>query len=131
MVRLSGRRVPARAILIGSSFGYLAVIASVISPSVVFAFLVNASGAIMLVIYLITALAQIRLRRRLEREDPARLTVKMWFFPWASRLVIVAIIAVLLAMALSPALASQLYASLVCVTVVAGAFFGVRRRRKT
>jgi L-asparagine transporter-like permease len=129
MVQLSGRRVPARAILIGSSFGYLAVIASVISPSVVFAFLVNASGAIMLVIYLITALAQIRLRRRLEREAPARLTVKMWFFPWASWLVIVAIIAVLLAMAFSPALASQLYASMVCVAVVAGAFFGVRRRR--
>lgn len=128
MVKLSGRRVPARAILIGSSFGYLAVIASVISPSGVFAFLVNASGAIMLVIYLITALAQIRLRLRLEREEPGRLVIRMWLFPWASRLVIVAILAVLVAMALTPALASQLYASLACVAVVVGAFVAFRRR---
>jgi L-asparagine transporter-like permease len=126
MVTLSRRRVPARAILIGSSFGYLAVIASVVSPSVVFAFLVNASGAIMLIIYLIIALAQLRLRGRLEREEPDRLVVRMWFFPWATRLVILAVVAVLLAMAFTPALASQLYASLVCLAIVAGAFM-VRR----
>lgn len=128
MVKLSSRRVPARTILIGSSFGYLAVIASVVSPSRVFAFLVNASGAIMLIIYLITALAQIRLRRRLEREEPGRLVIRMWLFPWATRLVILAILAVLAAMAFTPALASQLYASLACVAVVVGAFFISRRR---
>ena len=72
MVQLSRRRVPARAILIGTSFGYFAVIASIISPEVVFAFLVNASGAIMLIVYLLIAFAQIRLRRRLERTDPGR-----------------------------------------------------------
>jgi GABA permease len=130
MVKLSSRRVPARAILIGSSFGYLAVIASVISPSVVFAFLVNASGAIMLIIYLITALAQIRLRRHLEREEPERLVIRMWLFPWASVFVIVAILAVLAAMAFTPALASQFYASLVCVAVVMGAFLTASRRTR-
>ena len=126
-VKLSRSRVPARAILIGSSFGYLAVVASVISPSGVFAFLVNASGAIMLMIYLLTALAQIRLRGRLEREDPARLTIRMWFYPWGSWLVVAAILAVLVAMAFTPGLASQLYASVACLAVVVGAFF-VRRR---
>ena len=129
MVKLSRSRVPARAILIGSSFGYLGVVASIISPSLVFAFLVNASGAIMLMIYLITALAQIRMRQRLEREDPARLTIRMWLFPWASWLVVVAIVAVLFAMALTPALASQLYASLACLAIVAGAYVFVRRRK--
>ncbi len=130
LVALSARRVPARAILIGSSFGYVGVIASIISPSLVFAFLVNASGAIMLMIYLLTALAQIRLRRRLEREDPARLTIRMWLFPWASWAVVFAIVAVLTAMAFTAGLASQLYASLACLAVAAVACFLHRRRAR-
>ena len=60
LVALDKRLVPSRAILIGTVFGYLAVLASVVSPQRLFTFLVNASGAIMLVIYLLIALAQIR-----------------------------------------------------------------------
>ncbi|HEY4366154.1 MAG TPA: amino acid permease [Steroidobacteraceae bacterium] len=129
MVRLSKRRVPARAILIGSSLGYGAVITAFISPSVVFAFLLNTSGAIMLMVYLIVALAQIRLRRQIEKEDPQRLTIRMWFFPYASWLVIGAILAVLVAMAFTKDLATQLYASILCVAVVVAAYFGFRGRR--
>ena len=129
MVALSRSRVPARAILIGSSFGYVGVIASIISPSLVFAFLVNASGAIMLMIYLITALAQIRLRRRLEHDDPGRLTIRMWLFPWASWAVVFAILAVLAAMAFTPGLLSQLYASLACLAVISAACVLRQRRR--
>jgi L-asparagine transporter-like permease len=128
MVQLTSRRVPARAILIGTSFGYLAVIASIVSPEVVFAFLVNASGAIMLIVYLLIAFAQIRLRRRLERTEPGRLTLKMWWFPWASWGVSLSILAVLVAMAFTPDLASQLYASLVCLGVVVVSYLALRRR---
>jgi len=130
MVALNARRIPARAILSGSSFGYLAVIASVASPAVLFAWLVNASGAIMLMIYLILALAQIRHRHRLERTDPQRLRIRMWLFPWASWLVVAAILGVLAAMAFTPALASQLYAGLACLGVVIAAWL-VRRSRSS
>jgi AAT family amino acid transporter/GABA permease len=108
--------------------GYCAVIASVISPELVFAFLVNASGALMLIVYLLVALAQIRLRQRLEKQAPERLTLKMWWFPWASWAVIVAILAVLIAMGFTPGLASQLYASLLCVAVVIAGYLALRRR---
>jgi L-asparagine transporter-like permease len=128
MVALSSRRVPARAILIGTSFGYLAVIASIVSPEVVFAFLVNASGAIMLIIYMLVALAQIRVRRRLEAQEPGRLTLRMWLFPWLSWLTIASIGTVLVAMAFVPDLASQLYASLACTAVVVVAYWFLRRR---
>jgi L-asparagine transporter-like permease len=128
MVKLSSRKVPSRAILLGTSVGYCAVIASIVSPEVVFAFLVNASGALMLIIYLLIALAQIRLRRQFERQSPERLTLKMWWFPWASWAVIAAIVAVLIAMAFTPDLASQLYASLLCVAVVATGYLALRRR---
>lgn len=128
MVQLNRRRVPARAILIGTSFGYLAMIASIVSPEVVFAFLVNASGAIMLIVYLLIAFAQIRLRRQLQVTDPARLKVKMWWFPWGSWAVVLAILAVLVAMAFTADLTSQLYASLVCLVVVSASYLAFRRR---
>ncbi len=130
LVTLNHRRVPMRAILIGSLFGYLALAASVLSPQVVFSFLVNASGAIMLIIYLFVALAQIRQRRVLERTEPERLVIKMWLFPYLSYAVIGAIVAVLGAMAFTPELASQLYCSLGMVAVFAGAFVVSRRVRR-
>jgi L-asparagine transporter-like permease len=128
LVKLSRRRVPARAILLGSSLGFGAVITALVSPSVVFAFLLNTSAAIMLVVYLIIAIAQIGLRRRLERESPDLLVVRMWLFPYATQATIVAILAVLAAMAFTASLASQLYASLFCVAVVVAAYFAIRRR---
>lgn len=111
LVAVNRRQVPARAILIASLFGYVALAASALSPQIVFSFLVNASGATMLFIYLMVCFAQIGLRRQLEREAPERLTIRMWLFPWASYAAIGAIVAVLLAMALTPALASQFYSS--------------------
>jgi gamma-aminobutyrate permease len=116
-VKLNRRRVPARAILIGSLFGYGAVIASVISPTRVFAFLVNASGATMLMIYLLIALAQIRLRNQIEKTQPERLVIRMWLFPFLSWLVIAAITGVLASMLFAPDLAVQLYASLLGAAV--------------
>ncbi len=129
LVTLNRRRVPMRAILIGSLFGYLALAASVLSPQVVFSFLVNASGAIMLIIYLFVALAQIRQRRMLEQSEPERLMIKMWLFPYLSYAVIAAILAVLAAMAFTPGLASQLYCSLGMVAVFVAAFLVSRRVR--
>jgi GABA permease len=78
MVRLNGRGVPARAILIASSIGFLSVIANVISPDKVFLFLLNSSGAVALFVYLLICVSQLVMRRKLEREDPERLKVRMW-----------------------------------------------------
>lgn len=128
IVRLSSRRVPSRAILFGSAFGYVAVIASVVSPTQVFAFLVNASGALMLMIYLLLAFAELRMRRELEQIDPARLTVRMWGYPWLTWLVIVAMAAILMSMLAQPSTASELYSSIVCLAVVACAC-ALRMRR--
>jgi L-asparagine transporter-like permease len=119
--------VPARAILIGTSFGYVAVLLSIFSPGVVFAFLVNASGSLMIVIYLLACFAHLRLRKQIERSAPERLTIKVWLFPWLSWATIVAMLGVLLAMALTPALKSQFYARLACVVVVAIAYVWRRR----
>lgn len=111
-VRLSGARVPARAILIASLFSYAALAASVLSPDRVFNFLVTSSGAIMLFIYMLIAWAQLRLRAQFEAEAPERLQVKMWFHPYGTWAAIAAMAGVLILMGLSPTSSKELWASL-------------------
>jgi L-asparagine transporter-like permease len=131
LIALSSRRVPSRAILIGSSFGYLAVLLSVLSPEKAFAFLVNASGALMIVIYLLACFAHLRLRTRMQRASPERLTIKVWLFPWLSWLTIAAMLGVLVAMAFASELVAELEASLVAVAIVLLAYGIVRSRRRS
>ncbi len=130
LVQLDARLVPSRAILCGAAFGYAAIALSVLSPSVVFSFLVSASGAIALFNYLLVVLAQLRLRRVLERTAPERLVIRMWFFPYASWAVAGVIVAVLVAMAATPGLRTQFFASLLAVVVVSALFLVARRPKK-
>ena len=129
LVSVNRRKVPVRAILIASTFSYVALAASVLSPELVFTFLVNASGALMLLIYGLLAFAQIAVRRRMEAEAPERLTIRMWLFPWLSYATIGCIALVLIAMAMAPDLANQFYSSL-AVTAVCLVLFYVFRRGK-
>lgn len=116
-VQLSRARVPVRAILIASLFSYFALAASVLSPDRVFNFLVNASGAIMLFIYLLIAWAQLRLRARFESETPDKLQIKMWFYPYGTWAAIAGMVGVLALMGLSATHAIELWTS-VLVTAV-------------
>ncbi len=102
LTRLNTSGVPLQAILTGTTFGYLAVVMSYISPERVFPFLVTSYGTVAIFIYLLIAVAQLRLRTRLEREMPDRLRLKMWGHPYLTILVIVAILGGLAAMAISP-----------------------------
>ncbi|MFI1620755.1 amino acid permease [Streptomyces lydicus] len=125
---VSASGVPRRALLAGTSAGYLSVLAAWISPDVVFTFLINSYGAVALFVYLAIAVAQLRMRRKLEREEPGRLTLKMWFFPWLSRLTIALMALVIGAMAFLPDSRSQFWLSLLTVAVVL-AGYELRRRR--
>jgi GABA permease len=123
MVRLNGRGVPAVAILIASSIGFLSVIANVISPEKVFLFLLNSSGAVALFVYLLICVSQLVMRRKLEREDPDRLQVRMWLYPYLTYFAIAAIGVVILSMALVESVRSQLYLGLLSLGVVLAAYF--------
>ena len=128
LVALSRRKVPARSILTGSAFGYAALIASVVSPTGVFSFLVNASGAAMLVLYLMIGVAQIRHRSMMTPAEVEASPVRMWLFPWLSYATQAGILAVLIAMAFVPGLASQLYTTLIFVALLLLTWFALRRR---
>jgi GABA permease len=99
LAKLSRNGVPSRAILLGTLFGYGAVVMSYISPDTVFAFLVNSYGTVAVFVYLLIAISQLRLRARLEAEDPARLRMRMWAYPYLTYLSIAGMLGILLAMA--------------------------------
>ena len=127
LVKLNARRVPARSVAVGAGVGVLGIVANAVAPKGVFAFLVNAGGALIVFIYLLTAASQIRLRLKHQREQRPEPSIRMWGFPWLSYATIGGLIAVLVAMALSADLASQLYASLAAL-VLAVAAYALRRR---
>ncbi len=112
LIKLNARKVPARAILTGSAFGYAALIASVVSPAGVFSFLVNASGAAMLILYLMIGAAQIQNRKTMTKAKLENLPLRMWLFPYLSYATEAGILAVLIAMAFYPDLSSQLVLTL-------------------
>ncbi|MFI6521329.1 amino acid permease [Spirillospora sp. NPDC050679] len=127
LVKLSRNGVPVRAVLLGTVAAWGAVIASYVSPDAVFKFLMNSIGVILAFVYLAIMFSQLRLRARLEREDPASLTYRMWGYPYLSWLVVIALGAVLVSMAVMPDLRSQLIASLASLLVVA-ALYPLRKR---
>jgi GABA permease len=102
LAKLSRDGVPLRAILLGTLFGYGAVVMSYVSPETVFAFLVNSYGTVAIFVYVLIAVSQLRLRARLEKEDPARLRVRMWAYPYLTYLAIAGMLGILLAMAFIP-----------------------------
>jgi GABA permease len=129
LVRTNRRHVPVRAVLLAAAGGFTGVIAAVLSPSVVFAFLVNASGAIIAVIYLLIAVSQVRSRRARERAGGPAPTLPMWLFPWLSYLAIAGMLLVLVAMALTPSHRLEFWTSMISIAVALIAYVVLRRGR--
>lgn len=132
MTRIANRGVPRRSILAGTLIGYASALAAYFSPDLVFAFLVNSYGSVAVFVYLLIAISQVRMRRRLERDEPDSLTLKMWFFPWLSYLTIAMLAAVILAMGVLPGSRSQFWLSALTFTVILGAYQvrDLHRRRR-
>ena len=124
LVRVTGRGVPANAILFSSIIGFACVIAAAFAEDTIFAFLLNSSGAIILFVYLLIAVSQIVLRYR---NGGARLRRKMWLFPVLSILTIASMLAILVQMYLDDKLRSQLLLSLLSWAVVVALYFVTRR----
>jgi L-asparagine transporter-like permease len=128
LVRLNSRRVPVNSVWMSSLAGVLGIIAETQAPQAVFAFLVNASGALIVFVYMMVTVAQIRLRRERERAGAPAPALQMWLFPWASYAAIAAMVVVLVAMART-GMAKDLYASMVTLVVTLIAYLLVRAWR--
>jgi GABA permease len=116
------RGVPMWAILAGTSFAYISVVIYYFFPEEIFTWLINASGAIALFVYLLIAISELVMRRRLERDAPERLQLRMWLYPWLTYLSIAAMASVLVAMAVIPEQRPLLVASVISAAVMLVAY---------
>ncbi len=82
--------------------GFAGCLVNYVFPGKVFGFLLSTTGAIALLVYLVIAVSQLRMRAITDREG-TELAFKMWLFPWLTWLVIGLIVTVLGYMLISPA----------------------------
>lgn len=133
--RVSGRDVPWVAVLVSVAMGAVAVLLNWLLPDSLLGILLNAVGAALLVVWVLVAVAQLRLRPRLEaraRERGEPMVLRMWGYPWLTWATLVALAGVVALMLSDGAARAQLAATagLVAVTVaVYGVSAAVRRRR--
>ncbi|UST98280.1 GABA permease [Pseudomonas siliginis] len=97
----SAAGVPCAAVIASTVIGAGVTLLSYFMPAGLFQFLLASSGAIALLVYLVIAISQLRMRRRLEREK-VEMTLRMWLFPWLTWLVIAFICAALAVMMITP-----------------------------
>ncbi|WP_338696497.1 amino acid permease [Streptomyces sp. Q6] len=121
--------VPMPAVIGSCVFGFLAVLAGIYWPDTVFTWLMNTTGCAVLVVWSFICLTQLKMRRRLDREAPELLTVKMWGFPYLTWVAFVAIIGVFVAMGTTDSGRDQLYVSAILVAALAAAGYASQRRR--
>ncbi|RZT88562.1 gamma-aminobutyrate:proton symporter (AAT family) [Pseudonocardia sediminis] len=101
VTRTTGGGVPRVAVLASTAIGFVTVIANYAFPEEVFAALLATSGAVALLVYLVIAVSQLRMRRLLERDGTA-MPVRMWGYPYLTWAVVVVIPLVLVYMAVAP-----------------------------
>ncbi|WP_151766029.1 amino acid permease [Acinetobacter colistiniresistens] len=93
--------VPTIAVFASTLIGLICCAVNYLFPGQVFGFLLSTTGSIALVVYLVIAVSQLRLRTKLDK-DGATVPFKMWLFPWLTWFVIIVIMSVLGYMFLSP-----------------------------
>ncbi len=121
LTAVNKRQVPARAILLGSVFGFVVMLLNWIAPEKLFNFLMNSSGALMMFTYIFVAAAHFRFpytRPELRTAGGAQLIAGG---------AALAMLAVLIAMACMPSKQPEMWASLACLAVIVAALFVKRR----
>lgn len=125
--RLSSSGVPQRAVLVSVTFGFVSVLLNFQWPDSVFMWMLNAVGAIGLVVWIAVAVSQLRLRAELEREAPQRLALRMWGFPGLTIVALLAMGLVLVLLAAEESSRPQVVGTGILTAVVLA--IGVVRQR--
>jgi L-asparagine transporter-like permease len=112
LTQVNRRQVPARAILLGSAFGFVVMLMRDAAPAELFTFLLNSCGALMMFTYFFVALAHFRF----PYTDPALRGGA------GAKLVaggaMLAMLAVMVAMCIMPSKQPEMWASLACFGVI-------------
>ena len=129
--RTNDSGTPYWAVMLSTGAAFLAVFANYVAPAAVFEFLLASSGAIALLVYLVIAVSQLRMRQKSIAAGET-LTFKMWLFPGLTYAVMVFIVGTLTIMLFQEAHRVEIIATgvLSLLVVAAGLFVSSRNRRK-
>ncbi|MFV5628956.1 amino acid permease [Acinetobacter oleivorans] len=131
VTKINRAGVPTSAVFLSTFVGVICCAVNYMFPGQVFGFLLSTTGSIALLVYLVIAFSQLRLRHKLEKEGAA-ISFKMWLFPWLTWFVILVIMTVLGYMFLSPTYSYETTLSLgVTLLVVICGLFVTRKRKAT
>ncbi|MBC3300208.1 GABA permease [Pseudomonas sp. SWRI18] len=120
---------PYWAVLLSTGAAFLAVFANYVAPAAVFEFLLASSGAIALLVYLVIAVSQLRMRQKRVAAGE-KIVFKMWLFPGLTYAVMVFIVGTLTIMLFQEAHRVEIIATgvLSLLVVLAGLFVSSRRK---
>ncbi|CRM94709.1 MULTISPECIES: GABA permease [Pseudomonas] len=120
---------PYWAVMLSTGAAFLAVFANYVAPAAVFEFLLASSGAIALLVYLVIAVSQLRMRQK-RMAAGEKIVFKMWLFPGLTYAVMVFIVGTLTIMLFQEAHRVEIIATgiLSVLVVMAGLFVSSRRK---
>ena len=127
--RTTSSGTPHYAVLLSTAAAFLTVFANYVAPAQVFEFLLASSGAIALLVYLVIAVSQLRMRRqRMARGE--QIDFKMWAFPVLTWATIFFIVGVLTLMLIRPDHRAEVISTaLLSIGVVAAGLLVARKRK--
>ena len=125
--RVNLARVPRAAVAATTVIGILATFINYFAPENVFKFLLSTSGAVALMVYLVIAVSQLCLRKKLLASGHP-LHFRMWLFPWLTWAVILFISGALTSMFFIPAYRSEITATgLLAVMIICLGLLNARK----
>ena len=120
---------PYWAVMLSTGAAFLAVFANYVAPAAVFEFLLASSGAIALLVYLVIAVSQLRMRQK-RTAAGEKIVFKMWLFPGLTYAVMVFIVGTLTIMLFQEAHRVEIIATGILSLLVVAAGLMVSSRRK-
>lgn len=119
-------KVPRQAVIASTIIGCVTTIINYFAPEKLFSFLLATSGAVALLVYLVIAVSQLRMRKKLLSHGRT-LGFKMWLYPGLTWAVIVFIVGALGVMLTLPAHQSEVLATAGLALAIVATGFAVKR----
>jgi len=121
------RGAPVPAIIGSTVVAYICAMLYFISPDVIFYFLGNCVGGLMIIVYIFIAISQIRFRKEFVKKTDTKLPIRMWLFPYLTYATIFLLVAVYISQLFIESLQSQFYLSTAVFICSIGLFFVMRK----
>lgn len=119
--KVNNQKIPVYAVLLSTVVAFICTFANYAAPAKVFSFLLDTSGEIALLVYLVIAFSQLRMRKQLMMQNKT-IRMKMWLYPYLTWGVIGFIISALIIMAFDPKYINEIIStgSLALIVVIIG-----------